>query len=73
MWRANQQNWLIGTIGCVLLLFMGLYLTPTDQVRNDILSRISCLRVSAEFGATEVSCWEMDEVGRTRFAWSLIF
>jgi hypothetical protein len=33
------------------------------QVRNDLLSRISRLRVPAEFGATEVSRREMDEVG----------
>ena len=39
-------------------------LTPMDQVRNDLLSRISRLRVPPEFGAAKVSCWKMDEVGR---------
>ena len=36
-----------------------------DQVGNDLLSRISRLRVPAEFGATKVSCWQMVEVGYT--------
>jgi MFS family permease len=40
------------------------------QVRNDLLSRISRIRVSAEFGAAEVSRWKMVEVGCTRFTWS---
>ena len=38
------------------------------QVRNDLLSRISRIRVSAEFGAAEVSRWKMVEVGCRRFA-----
>ena len=42
-----------------------------DQVRNDILSRISRLRAPAEFGATEVSRWKMDEVCCTRFQGAL--
>ena len=44
-----------------------LILTLAEQVGDDFLSRISRLRAPAEFGATEVSRWKMDEVGCTRF------
>jgi hypothetical protein len=36
-----------------------------NQVRNGLLSRISCLRDPAEFGTAEISCRKMDEVGCT--------
>ena len=63
-----DRNWLVDTIGCVFPFGPpGLYLTLMNQVRNDILSRISRLRAPAELGATEVSCWKMDEVGYMRF------
>jgi hypothetical protein len=39
-----------------------------DQVRDDLLSWVSRLRVPAEFGTAEVSRRKMDEVGLTRFA-----
>ena len=52
-------------IGYVLRIgISGLYLTLVDQVRNNFLSRISRIRVPAEFGPAEVPR-KMDEVGST--------
>ena len=48
-----------------------------DQVRNNLLSRISRFRVSPELGIAEVSCQKMDEVGYTQHTlpggWSSVF
>ena len=58
-----DRIWPVDTIGCVSpFVLSGLYLTVMDQVRNDLLSRISRVPVPAEFGAAEVPCWKMDEV-----------
>jgi hypothetical protein len=65
---AHRYNWL-----CLAFGVVGLYLTSIDQVRNDLLSRISRLRVPAELGAAEASCRKMDEVSCTRLARSCIF
>ena len=68
MSRVIQQNWLVDTIGCVFPFGpCGLYLTRMDQVGNDLLSRISRVRVSAESGITEVSRRKVDEAGCTHF------
>ena len=70
MSSPSLLNWLADIIGCVFPFGLPvLYLTSTltDQVRDDILSRISRVPVPAEFGAAEVPCRKMDEVSYTRF------
>ena len=59
---AHRYNWLN-----LSFLVSGPYLTHVGQVRDDLLSRIFCLPVPAEFGTAEVSCREMDEVRCTPF------
>jgi hypothetical protein len=44
-----------------------------DKVRNDLLSRISRLRVPSKFGTAEISCRKMVEVSCPPLARSCIF
>ena len=60
-------------IGRLAYWISRLFLTLVDQVRNDFLSQVSGIRVPAEFGAAEVPCRKMDEVGSTRFFIELHF
>jgi len=65
---AHRYNWL-----CLAFGVVDLYLTSMDQVRDDLLSWISRLRVPAELGAAEASNRKVDEVSCTRLARNCIF
>ena len=65
---THRYNWLR-----LAFPVSGLNLIPMDQVRNDLLSRISRLRDPPEFGVAKVSRRKMDEVARTRSTKELRF
>ena len=69
---ANRIGWQIQLVVSCLWSFPSVSYS-NGQVRNNLLYRISRLRVPPELGAAEVSCRKMDEVSCTRFAKSSMF